>query len=221
MLVDANIVGIIFLRGKGDIGIFMSKGQGPSLTRDRILESALKLFSKKGYLGATTKDIARGAGIAEITLFRHFPSKENLFEQVINTYSFLPVLKGLIPEISEISCEKALTVIARRFLNTLNSRKDMIQIMQSEMHRYPEKIYKIYHDFLDEMIRTLGSYFHRMQKENILRRFDAKSGARAFLGMFFSYFNAKELQMFKKYKDINTDRIIKEFVNIFLKGTLK
>jgi AcrR family transcriptional regulator len=199
----------------------MNKGEKPSLTRDRILESALKLFSKKGYLGATTKDIARGAGIAEVTLFRHFSSKERLFEQVINTYSFLPVLRGLLPEISEMPHERALIVIARRFLDTLNSRKDMIQIMQSEMRRYPEKIYKIYHDFLDEMVKTLGSYFQRMQKENILRKFDTESGARAFLGMFFSYFNAKEFHMFKKYKEMNTDKIIKEFIDIFLRGTLK
>ena len=199
----------------------MSNRAGSSSTRDKILETALKLFSKKGYLGATTKDIAKGAGIAEVTLFRHFPSKERLFEQVINTYSFLPVLRGLLPEISEMPYERALAVIARRFLDTLNSRKDMIQIVQSEMRRYPEKIYKIYHDFLDEMIKTLGSYFYRMQKENILRKFDAESGARAFLGMFFSHFNAKELHMFKKYKDINTDKIIKEFIDIFLRGTLK
>ncbi|OGW54292.1 MAG: TetR family transcriptional regulator [Nitrospirae bacterium RBG_13_43_8] len=199
----------------------MSNKEKSSSTRNKILETALKLFSKKGYLGATTKDIARGAGIAEVTLFRNFPSKERLFEQVINTYSFLPVLRGLLPEISEMPYEMALTVIARRFLDTLNSRKDMIRIMQSEMRRYPEKIYKIYHDFLDEMVNTLGSYFHRMQKENILRKFDTESGARAFLGMFFSYFNAKEFRMFKKYKDMNTDKIIKEFIDIFLKGTLK
>jgi hypothetical protein len=93
--------------------------------------------------------------------------------------------------------------------------------MQSEMRRYPEKIYKIYHDFLDEMVKTLGSYFQRMQKENILRKFDTESGARAFLGMFFSYFNAKEFHMFKKYKEMNTDKIIKEFIDIFLRGTLK
>ena len=49
------------------------------VTRDKILEAALFLFSKKGYLGATTKEIAKEAGIAELTLFRHFASKEKLF----------------------------------------------------------------------------------------------------------------------------------------------
>ena len=44
-------------------------------TRDKILDASLALFSKKGFLGATTKEIAKKAGVAELTLFRHFSSK--------------------------------------------------------------------------------------------------------------------------------------------------
>lgn len=199
----------------------MMNKEGSLSTRNKILETALKLFSKQGYLGATTKEIAKEAGIAEVTLFRHFPSKEKLFEDVINTYSFLPILRGLLPGISNIPYEKALTVIAKRFLDTLDLRKDMIQIMHSEVRRYPEKIHKIHHGFIDETIKTLASYFNEMHKKGIMRAFDTESGARAFLGMFFSYFNAKEFHIFKKYRKIDTDKIIKEFVGIFVRGTLK
>ncbi|MEN3039537.1 MAG: helix-turn-helix domain-containing protein, partial [Candidatus Kryptonium sp.] len=59
-------------------------------TRDQILSSALKLFSERGFLGATTKEIARQAGISEVTLFRHFSNKEKLFISVLNKYAFLP-----------------------------------------------------------------------------------------------------------------------------------
>jgi len=190
-------------------------------TRDKILEAALKLISKKGYLGATTKEIANIAGIAEITLFRHFPSKEKLFEAVINTGSFLPVLKGLMPQIAEMTYEQALTVIAKRFLETLYARKDIVKIMHSEAQRYPEKIHKIYHAFLDEMIRTLASYFDELAGKGILREFDTEIGARAFLGMFFAYFTAREFHMFRKFKPADTDKIVEEFVGIFTMGTLK
>lgn len=190
-------------------------------TRDRILEGALRLFSKKGYLGATTKEIAKEAGVAEVTVFRHFPSKEKLFEEVINTYSFLPALKGLLPQIAKMPYEKALIIIAKRFLETLTLRKDMIQIMHSEIQRYPEKIHRIYHTFIDELFETLASYFKKIQKNGILKGFDAKLGTRVFLGMFYSYFIGEEIMMLKKYRDGNTDRTIREFVNIFLRGTLK
>ena len=190
-------------------------------TKDKILESGLKLFSKKGYLGATTREIAKDAGIAEITLFRHFPSKEKLFEEVVNIHSFLPALKGLLPEIAGFSYEEGLRVIAKRFLESLAERKDLVRIMHSEIHRYNEKIHKIYHSIINETLKTLASYFADMQKKGTVRNFDTELGARAFLGMFFSYFDAENFLMLKKYKRINTDRVIKEFVAIFIKGTTK
>jgi len=190
-------------------------------TRARILEAALKSFSKKGYLGATTREIAREAGIAEVTLFRHFPSKEKLFEEVISAHSFLPTLKGLLPAASTMSFEEALTLIAVRFLETLNLRKDMIRIMHSEMQRYPEKIHRIYHAFVDEVRDTLASYFSDLQREGVLRQFDAALGARAFFGMFLSYFNAEGFLMRKKYRSTDVDETIRQYVGIFVKGTMK
>ncbi len=199
----------------------MSKKDGVSSTKKKILESALKLFSTKGYLGATTKEIAKESEIAEITLFRHFPSKEKLLEEVINTYSFLPVLRELITEIANMPYERALIIIARRFLRTLESRKELIQIMHSEVRRYPEKVHKIYHDFIDETIKTLASYFKQMHKKGFLRRLDTELTARAFLGMFFSFFNSKEFHMLQKFKKLDTENVIKNYVNIFIRGTVK
>lgn len=189
------------------------------LTRKKILEASLKLFSEKGFIGATTKEIAKEAGIAEITLFRHFPTKESLFEEVISRYSFLPALRDLLPEIRKLSYEDALATIARKFLDTLLLRKDLIRIMQTEIHRYPEQMQKIYNSLIDEVIRTLASYFEEMQGKGILSEFDTDMGARAFLGMFFSYFNAQEFKMRKKFKGDDREKTIREFIRIFAEGT--
>lgn len=45
-------------------------------TRRRILEVAARLFTRKGWENATTRDIATGAGIATGTLFNYFATKE-------------------------------------------------------------------------------------------------------------------------------------------------
>ncbi|MFO0754569.1 MAG: TetR/AcrR family transcriptional regulator [Thermodesulfovibrionales bacterium] len=192
-----------------------------SSTRERILETALRLFSKEGFLGATTREIAREAGIAEVTLFRHFSSKERLFEEVVNTFSFLPALKGLLPEVKELPYQEALGVIAKRFLETLTLRKDLITIMQREMQRYPEKVREVYHAFIDEIFKIIASYFSEMQRKGQLRDFDASFAARAFLGMFFAYFNAEELLQWKLYRHSDADATIREYVDIFARGTLK
>lgn len=192
-----------------------------AVTKERILEAGLKTFSEKGYLGATTREIARKAGVAELTLFRHFSSKERLFEEMINTYTFLPALKGLLPEIKGMKYVDALSEIARRFLERLTERRDLIKIMHAEVHLYPAKVKDIYHNFIDELYRTLASYFRELQARGVLREFDTELGARAFLGLFFSYFNAREFLLQKRYRHTDAERVIREFVEIFAKGTLK
>lgn len=107
-------------------------------TRERILEAALKLFSEKGYLGATTKEIAKASGISEVTLFRHFQTKENLFISVLEHYSFLPKLKELSKDLLVMPLEEALKTLAKAFLQTLKSRRDLIRIMLAELPRYPK-----------------------------------------------------------------------------------
>ena len=47
-------------------------------TRQRLLEAALALFEARGYAQTTTAQIAEAAGVSEMTLFRHFPSKDRL-----------------------------------------------------------------------------------------------------------------------------------------------
>jgi len=52
-------------------------------TEQKILDAALKLFSEKGYKGATTRVIAQKSGFSELTLFRKFKTKENLFNTAL------------------------------------------------------------------------------------------------------------------------------------------
>jgi len=48
-------------------------------TRARILESAIKLFSKRGYNKASVDDICTDAGISKGAFYHHFKSKQELF----------------------------------------------------------------------------------------------------------------------------------------------
>lgn len=52
-------------------------------TEQKIIDAALQVFSKKGYSGATTLNIARKSGFSEKTLFEKFKSKENLFNTMV------------------------------------------------------------------------------------------------------------------------------------------
>jgi Transcriptional regulator len=47
--------------------------------RSQIIDSALEVFKEKGFKGATTSEIAEAASITEVTLFRYFKSKQDIF----------------------------------------------------------------------------------------------------------------------------------------------
>jgi AcrR family transcriptional regulator len=52
--------------------------------RAAILAAALPLFAARGLDGTTTRDLARAAGVTEPVLYRHFPSKDDLFAAVLD-----------------------------------------------------------------------------------------------------------------------------------------
>jgi AcrR family transcriptional regulator len=192
-----------------------------STTKDRLLRATLKLISEKGYLGATTREIAHEAGVTELTLFRNFGSKERLFEELLKSYTFLPKLKELLPELDGVSLEKDLTLIGTRFLLTLKERKYMVKIMYSEVTIYPEKIRVVYNRFLDEMRATLAQYFETLQRRGILRKdMSPKMAARMFLWVLFSYFRAEEIMRPGGMKKTALERHMREIIDIFTQGTL-
>lgn len=91
--------------------------------RKLILESALNVFIDKGYNGATTVDIAKEADISEVTLFRYFNSKKQIFMDAIE-----PILVDSLRE----------TLVASRDLNPIEKLeyilKDRIKFI-SDHHK--------------------------------------------------------------------------------------
>jgi AcrR family transcriptional regulator len=190
-------------------------------TKQHLLEATLKLISEKGYLGATTREIAQEAGVTELTLFRHFGSKEQLFAELLKSYTFLPKLKELLPELEGLAYEEALEIIANRFLLALKERKAMVKIMYSEVTIYPEKIRSVYNRFVDEMRSTLASFFETMQKRGILKDSPPEMAARVFLWILLSYFRSEEIMRPGGMKKEIMEKQVREIIDIFINGTQK
>jgi len=62
----------------------LSKRLHASERKATILAVAKVLFSDKGYHGVSVDEIARRLGVSPAILYRHFPSKEALYEEVLN-----------------------------------------------------------------------------------------------------------------------------------------
>lgn len=54
--------------------------------RRQLLDNAVALFSRHGFSGTRTKDIAAACGVSEAILFRHFATKEDLYHAILDTH---------------------------------------------------------------------------------------------------------------------------------------
>jgi len=52
--------------------------------RNAIVRAVVPLFARKGFAGTTTRELAEAAGISEALLFRHFPSKQLLYREILS-----------------------------------------------------------------------------------------------------------------------------------------
>lgn len=90
------------------------KPRSSSQTRDRLVRAALELFTARGYHETTTPLIAQRAAVAEGTIYRHFPSKEDLLNEIFRAgvRAFLEPLKSMDPA---RPCRERLDAVATRW----------------------------------------------------------------------------------------------------------
>jgi AcrR family transcriptional regulator len=86
-----------------------------SPTRDRIVAAAGRVMNEIGLARATTKEIARASDCSEATLYKYFPSKEDLFLAVLGAQlpTFGALLSELVADPGERTTEQSLTELAR------------------------------------------------------------------------------------------------------------
>jgi AcrR family transcriptional regulator len=64
--------------------------RGGPLTRARISEVATRLFLERGFDAVTVAEVAREAGVSSVTVFNHFPRKEDLlFDREVDAVELL------------------------------------------------------------------------------------------------------------------------------------
>jgi AcrR family transcriptional regulator len=125
-------------------------------TEQKILESALKLFAEKGYKGATTRLIANETGFTEVTIYRKFKNKDNLFRTVLVHYN-----EKMMKEINSIFVQDEFES-KRDFLDTLvhnlvdlgKNNFEFIQITINDSS-------KMSGNFLKEFVDSLSVYVEK------------------------------------------------------------
>lgn len=110
--------------------------QGWGKDPDRgLLLAALELLAERGYRGATTKEIARRAGVNEVTLFRRFGSKEALLRAALSRFIPAGFLERLPAE--EAPLEEGLRQLLEAYLDLLKAHQALLPKLLAELLRHP------------------------------------------------------------------------------------
>ncbi|WMM26155.1 TetR/AcrR family transcriptional regulator [Tissierella sp. MB52-C2] len=105
--------------------------------REQILESALNIFIEKGYNGSTTMDIAKEAGISEVTLFRYFDSKKQIFLDAIEPI-LVTSLKESIVASKDLEPIEKLEYILKDRIKFISKHHEVIKLILMESQINPE-----------------------------------------------------------------------------------
>jgi len=152
-------------------------------TRTKILKAALQLFAKRGYEGTTTKDLAKSAGVAEGTLFRHFSNKKAILVEVA-TAGWVDILTDLLTELSEMGSYKAVSQVMRRRMLNMQQNKNLMQVCFIEAQYHPELRESIQSEVISKMTDVAEAFFETAMEKGIYRPMNPKIVARVFLGIF-------------------------------------
>lgn len=137
-------------------------------TAEKLLLAAIEVMAEKGYLGASTKEIAAAAGVNEVTLFRHFGCKSNLLEAALDRYHYADIMTELFATRLTGELESDLHLIAQTYQQAMFRNKKLIRIVHKEGASLPigEHAHTRHREKLRELLRD---YFTDQQRRGLIR----------------------------------------------------
>ena len=155
-------------------------------TKQRILEKSLELFSTKGYDAVSVGEIAKAVGIKAPSLYNHFPSKQAIFDAILETTSahyqkdtaeisvHVQDSQKDIPVFSHISEELLVEKVRQIFLYSLHDKtiSQFRRIMTLEQFRSPKFAELLSKRYIDWMISYHAGIFRALVANGELRNED-------------------------------------------------
>jgi AcrR family transcriptional regulator len=135
------------------------------MKRDVILDTAARLFAERGFNNTPTSLLAKEAGVAEGTIFRHFQTKDDIFFTLINnvkTQLISDIEKYLEVRGPENALEKLESVIKSFYVFVKKNNMEFSLIFRDAPTRYGQR-----NDDVFLQIKEIYSYVTNYLKESI------------------------------------------------------
>lgn len=185
--------------------------------RTQILEAAIKVFSKKGFEGSTTKEIARKAKVSEGTIFRYFKTKKEILMNILNTLTETSLSKFCEETEAGLDNGEALKRVLKLHYNMITQNYQLIKTILYEMQFHKELREAFYKDVVSGVLATIEKH---VAVYNIRDDVPPALAAQIVLGIFMGIFGVQALV--EENEDLrDEDKKISLILDIIFNGIKK
>jgi len=182
--------------------------------RDQLLDAAVRLYAEAGYRGATTRRIATAAGVNEITLFRHFGSKDALIREAISRAGSSSV-PDLLPDAPREPFRE-LRDWARAHIGELRQRRVLIRTCMGEIGEHPG-IFSPETSSPALAAKALVRYLRRLRDAGLAKApFDEVAASAMLMGVLFADAMGRDI-MRDIYRN-DPEQALEQYIRLFLRA---
>ncbi|WP_426454698.1 TetR/AcrR family transcriptional regulator [Paenibacillus sp. S-38] len=185
-------------------------------TGDKLILAAIDLIAEQGYDGTTTKEIAAAAGVSEVTLFRHFGSKQALLIASFERYHYAGEMTRLFNERLAWDVRTDLLLIGRTYHAIMNRNRKLLDIARKGGSRLPEEVQQHASQHPVQLKKLLTDYFSTLLEQGKIAPIDPEITAMSFMWMNLGAFSSNLLE--SSNSNVTLDTFIERSVDLFARA---
>ncbi len=190
--------------------------------RLQIMEVAKQLFSRQGFDGTTTRQIAQRAKVNEAIIFRHFPTKQDLYWEVIeHECKIRGVAESLEARLNSGGSDYEIFAgIAEDTLRRREKDASLTRLLLYSALEDHKLSYRFFQTRVASYYEVLSEYIRKRIAAGAFRPVDPLLAARAFVGMVVYHSLIQELYGGKRYQNFDIPEVSATVTDIWLGGML-
>ena len=190
--------------------------------RRKIIQAAMYVFSRSGFSGATTRKIAKKAGISEAMIYSHFKDKEDLYSAIIDQkMQESEPLYYPLDAMRKKDDERVFETIVSNFIQRYSEDTTFLRLLLFSALEGHELAGMFVAGPVRRFFEFLAEYVRERIDEGALKTVNPEIASRCLVGMVNYFILLKKIYGDETLQSIELNEVIDTMIKIFCRGIVK
>jgi AcrR family transcriptional regulator len=198
-----------------------TKNKEVDRSREKIEAAAMKTFTRQGYHGTSMREIAKASGFSIGNLYNHYPTKEKLFEALVEKYEarFSELRANALKDIDDAFQPAQLERLAGAIREIVYHNLDYWRLMYIDVVEFGNQHFAhTFRGWGEQAERVLGDRLRHASEQGPWGGVKPSLAFTMIYLQFFTYFLVESLFKGKQHLGVPEDEAIKQMIRIFTEG---